>query len=258
MQEDKIAHLRDMWHQSGVEPGDVLLVHSSLRRTLKTYGVTPEEVLESFLQAVGPEGTLLLPLFNFEFTKGKPFDIRHTPSHMGILTEVGRRHPEAVRSKHPIYSFAAIGKQAHLFDVDNFSGYGADSPFGILHRLGGKIAVLDLLDQESMTFYHYIEEMHNVPYRYHKTFTGCYTDWDGTTQVKTYGLFVRDLDKGVETYVHPMGEILWAEGYYRGSRPWVGTGLRTIRAQELYDRVSEVIRSGQAKGILYRIRKQSD
>ncbi len=256
MQKEKVAHLSELWRQSGVEPGDVLLVHSSLRRTLKTYGVSPEEVLESFLWALGPKGTLLLPLFNFGFAEGKPFDIRNTPSQMGALTEAGRRYPGAIRSKHPIYSFAAIGEKAHLFDVDNFSGYGPDSPFAILRELDGKIAVLDLLDQDSMTFYHHVEEMHNVPYRYHKTFTGCYTDWDGQTSLKTYGLFVRDIEQGVETYVHPMGEILWAEGFYRGDRPWVGSGLRTISARQLYDRVSEVIRSGQAEGILYRVRKR--
>ena len=31
--------------------------------------------------------------------------------------------------------------------------------FGLLHELGGQIAVLDLPDQYAMTFYHYIEEI---------------------------------------------------------------------------------------------------
>ena len=91
-----VAQLSQQWRQCGVEPGDTLLVHSDLRRTLRTarksgHRLTPEDVLESFLDAIGPDGTLLLPTFNFDFTSGKPFDIRQTPSQMGVLTEAGRQ-----------------------------------------------------------------------------------------------------------------------------------------------------------------------
>jgi aminoglycoside 3-N-acetyltransferase len=241
------------WRSAGLQPADIVLVHSSLRRTLKTYNTTPQEVMESFLFAVGPTGTVLFPLFNFDFTKGIPFDIRSTPSHMGALTECARNHPGALRSGHPLYSFAIIGSQAEAFRVDNFSGYGPDSPFAILRESNGKIAVLDLTDQDSMTFYHHVEEMHGVPYRYHKKFTGDYTDESGTTVKKTYGLFVRDLERGVRTDVNAMGEILWERGLYSGDRPFEGTGLRTIYATDLYRAVSEVIESGRAEGLLYSI-----
>lgn len=246
--------LAQNWRKCGINPGDVILIHSSLKRTLQTYNTTPQAVLESFLEAVGLNGTVLFPLFNFDFTKGVPFDIRSTPSQMGALTEAARLHPHAVRSGHPIYSFAIIGAQAEKFNVDNFSGYGPDSPFAILRQLDGKIAVVDLDDQNSMTFYHYIEEMHEVPYRFHKTFTGLYTDANGVTSERTYGLFVRDLDKGVMTDVNPMGEIPWEKGLYHGDQPKQGIGLRTISANAMYDAVSEVIKAGRARGLLYSIK----
>ena len=246
--------LAQNWRKCGINPGDVVLVHSSLKRTLQTHNTTPQAVMESFLEAVGPDGTVLFPLFNFDFTKGVPFDIRSTPSQMGALTEAARLHPDALRSGHPIYSFAIIGPQAQKFNVDNFSGYGPDSPFAILRQLDGKIGVLDLEDQNSMTFYHHIEEMHGVPYRFHKKFTGQYTDANGVTSERTYGLFVRDLDKGVTTDVNPMGEILWEKGLYHGDRPKRGIGLRTISANAMYDAVSEVIKAGRALGLLYSIK----
>jgi aminoglycoside 3-N-acetyltransferase len=242
------------WRECGINPGDVVLIHSSLKRTLQTANTAPQAVLESFLEALGPDGTVLFPLFNFDFTKGVPFDIRSSPSQMGALTEAARLYPHAVRSGHPIYSFAVIGAQAEKFNVDNFSGYGPDSPFAILRQLDGKIAALDLDDLNSMTFYHYIEEMHDVPYRFHKKFTGFYTDANGVTSERTYGLFVRNLDKGVITDVNPMGEILWENGLYRGDRPKQGIGLRTISAQAMYDAVSEVIKAGRALGLLYSIK----
>ncbi|MFZ2095101.1 MAG: AAC(3) family N-acetyltransferase [Anaerolineales bacterium] len=249
-----VSDMAQNWQECGINSGDIVLIHSSLKRSLQQYSTTPQAMMESFLEAVGPRGTVLFPLFNFDFTKGVPFDIRATPSQMGALTEVARKHPDAVRSGHPIYSFAVIGAQAGQFSVDNFSGYGSDSPFAILRRLDGKIAVLDLDDQHSMTFYHHIEEMHEVPYRWHKQFTGMYTDIKGETSERNYGLFVRDLDRGVLTDVNPMSDILWEKGYYHGEQPRQGIGLRTISANAIYEAVSEVIKAGRALGLLYSIK----
>ena len=225
-------------------------------RWLKRHGARPDPrlVIDSFLLALGARGTLLLPLFNFAFTRGVTFDIRSTPSEMGVLTEVGRGYEGVVRTGHPIYSFAALGHgRAAYSGVDNYSGYGPDSPFALLHQARGKVAVLDLPDQNSVTFYHYVEESLAADYRYHKRFTGGYTNADGVTEERTYGLFVRDLRRGVVTHVEPMGEILWRKRLYTGERPNVGFGLRVIEAVALYEETAAVIRSGRAEGVLYRI-----
>lgn len=250
--------LTDQWRAAGVEDGDVLLVHSNISRTLRIFRkkgipVDPSGLLESFLSAVGPSGTVVLPLFNFDFPKGTPFDIRSTPSHMGALTEAARLAPRAVRTGHPIYSFAAIGAQSEKFrSVDNFSGYGADSPFAILRELGGKIGVLDLPDQASMTFYHHVEEMNEVPYRYHKTFSGRYTGSSGECSEKTYGLFVRNLEQKVLTHVDPAGELMWDSGLYSGQRPGDGPGFRTVDANAMFDFITDIIVSGRAENLLFK------
>ena len=261
MAEDVIAAMARQWRAAGVCAGDVLLLHSSLRRVARsvlraggTADRVADDVLESVLEALGPDGTLLLPLFNFDFTTGVPFDIRSTPSQMGALTEAGRLRPGAVRTGHPIYSFAVLGAQAQRFaGVENDSGYGPDSPFAILHALGGKIGVLDLPDQHSMTFYHYVEENRSVPWRYHKRFEGDYIGFDGVKTRRSFGLFVRDLERGAVTHVDPMGEVLWGRGFYRGDRPGQGSGMRTIDAAALFEVVGAVIDEGAAEGLLYRI-----
>jgi aminoglycoside 3-N-acetyltransferase len=253
----KINNLADSWRSSGVDEGDTLLLHSSLKRTLITnrnLGVSLQTLLQSFLTVLGPTGTILLPLFNFDYCKGAPFDIRHTTSQMGALTEAGRKHPSAIRTWHPIYSFAVIGKHANDFKMlKNKSAYGAGSPFSLLHSLNGKIGVLDLSDQHSMTFYHYVEEQVGVPYRYLKDFEGDYTDEGGITTREIFQIYVRDLERGVETHVDPMGELLWEQGCYQGNRPQQGNGLRTIQASELFEKTAGVIREGKAEGLLYRI-----
>ena len=249
-----IDQLAEGWRQSGVKEGGTLLVHSSLRRTLGLHkGLSADDVLQSFLEALGPSGTLLLPAFNFDFNKGMPFDIRSTPSHMGGLTEAARARPDTHRSGHPVYSFLAIGKHAAAFGaINNQSGYGADSPFAVLRDLDGQIGVLGLPDQKSMTFYHHVEEMQAVPYRYHKVFDGQYTDAGGRQSVRRYGIFVRNIEEGVLTHVDPAGEAMWAAGLYAGDRPGEGTGFRTISANAMFNFVSKIVTEGRAEGLLYK------
>jgi aminoglycoside N3'-acetyltransferase len=247
------------WNAAGIERGDVVLLHASAKRTLSAMGhAQPRDLLDTFLDALGSRGTLLAPLFNFDFTYGAPFDIRTTPSQTGALTEAARLHPRAVRTGHPIYSFAAIGARAHEFaGVNNRSGYGADSPFALLRAMNGKIAVLDLDDQTSMTFYHHVEEMAGVPYRFFKAFTGAYTDAEGLRSVETYRLFVRDLAEGVRTDVNRCGALLWQAGLYHGEQPHIGAGLRTIEARALFDFTTDIIETGRAKGLLYSVARDS-
>lgn len=245
------------WSRAGLRAGDLVLVHSNVRRTLirarradRAAGV--REILLSLLAALAPAGTLLLPLFNFDFTRGVPFDLRTTPSQMGALTEAGRAWPGAVRTGHAIYSFAAIGARAGAFEgLVNYSSYGADSPFQMLRDMGGRIAVLDLPDQNSMTFYHHVEEILEAPYRFHKQFAGDWTGRDGATTRRTFDIYVRG--DGVQTHVDPMGERLWRDGLYAGERPSTGAGLRVVDARALFEATAAVIRAGAARGLLYRM-----
>lgn len=259
MNSEVVTSLSRDWRQAGLRRGDLVLVHSSLRRTVRRcvqgdMSGTVGDILASFQEAVGDEGTLIFPLFNFQFTEGVAFDVRSTPSQMGLLTETARQLKGAVRTGHPIYSFAVIGALVHEFaGIDNYSGYGGDSPFARLRALGGRIAVLDLPDQHSMTYYHHVEEMRNVPYRFHKTFAGDYTNALGLTSRREYGLFVRNIEKGVKTDVDPMGELLWQQSLYSGDRPGERSGLRVIDAAPMFSAVERVIDAGKAEGLLYRI-----
>lgn len=254
-----MASLVAGWRAAGLAEGDSVLLHSRSKRIIRRLvevGLEPDPnlVIDSLLAAVGRSGTLLFPLFNFDFAEGIGFDIRSSPSRMGVLTETARTRAGAVRTGHPIYSFAVLGAGSDEYvGVANFSGYGPDSPFGILHRNRGKVAVLDLKDQNSMTFYHYVEECRQVNYRYHKEFSGPYTDAAGQTSQRTFGLFVRDISRGVVTDVERMAEVLWTEGIYTGERPESGRGLRVASVERFFDRVARCIDEGEARNFLYSI-----
>lgn len=249
------------WRNAGISKGDTVLVHSDIRRCLiraRHQGVklTPAEILASFVEAVGEQGTLLLPTFNFDFTTTKEFDLTRTPSQMGSLTEFGRTDPRFVRTGHPVYSFVACGAHKSIFEsIDNKSAYGADSPFAALLELGGKVAVLDLQDQDSMTFYHHVEELHDVDYRYHKNFSGTYIDRQGVPSERDYSIFVRDLERGILTSVNRMGDLLWKLGVYSGDKPKQGSGLRVALLSDVEGVVSDIIEKGKSADYLYEIEK---
>lgn len=263
--EDKIIDaLISQWNRCGIEKGDLILVHSSLKRLLlkikDEFGTiaTPELIYNSLIKTLGEEGTLVLPLYNFDFPNTQYFNFNETPSQMGALTEIGRIQKDAIRTGHPIYSFSVIGKLSNEFKgIDNTSGYGPDSPFGKLKELNGKIAVIGLSDQNSMTSYHFVEEQNLVEYRYFKDFTGTYIDKKNNKQIKTYSLFVRNLEKGVKTDVNRMMDKLWEIGAYKGDKYNEGYGMRTINFNDLFNETDKVIKSGNAINFLYSIEKWS-
>ena len=85
-----------------------------------------------------------------------------------------------------------------------------------------------------MTFFHHIEEMEGVDYRYLKDFTGQITDWDGNTTEDTYQMLVRDIDMGVHTMVDPMGKLMEEAGVIQ-SRQIGEADVKLMKANEVYE-----------------------
>jgi len=225
----------------GLEQGDAALVHSSYKALGDVAG-GPRTVVDALLGAVGEKGTIIMPTFNFDFCSGTPFDARSTPSHMGVLTEIVRQDPRARRVEHPIYSFAVIGRRAsEAATIDDPSSYGRDSLFGKLRDWGGKIMIIGLSYNESMTFFHHVEEMEGCHYRYMKSFTGDVTDTSGHTERRTVTMLVRDLDRGVVTAVDPMGELLERSGIIT-TRPIGDAVVRLMCARDVYEATAREMR----------------
>jgi aminoglycoside 3-N-acetyltransferase len=236
----------------GVQPGDTLLVHSSYKSLGPVEG-GPQTVVAALESALGPRGTLIMPTFNFDFNKGEPWDVRTTPSKMGVLTELVRQDPRAKRVFHPFYSFAVIGRHADMLGGLRYkSSYERGSVFGKLRDLDGKILVIGLSYTNSMTFFHHVEQMEGVDYRFLKEFTGEVIDWDGATRTETFEMLVRDIDKGVITEVDPMGELMEQAGLVKVGQ--VGEALvKLMNANEVYAFTAREMR--RDPHLLYRIEK---
>jgi len=116
----------------GVSPGDVLLVHSSLSAIGWVVGGA-RTVIEALIEAVSPDGTLVMPAFSGDLSdpsdwRNPPvpsswidrireampaFDPDRTPTRqMGCIAETFRKWPGAMRSIHPVSSMTALGPHA--------------------------------------------------------------------------------------------------------------------------------------------------
>lgn len=210
---DKYVQLRDIASKLDIGRGDTLLVSSDLKGLLfrcleRGDSIDLNIFLESLMEVVGFEGTILLPTFNWDFCHGVTFDYHRTPGRTGSLGKTALKRPDFVRTKHPIYSFAVWGKDAQkLYDMENRDSFGQDSPFAYLRDVKAKNLFIDVSYQDSFTFAHYVEEWEGkVPYRYGKNFTAGYIDEHGVEEERTYSMFVRDLDRNVQVTINPMEE----------------------------------------------------
>lgn len=239
----------------GVKEGDTLLVHSSYKSFGEVDG-GPETVVRALEAALGTDkdGTLIMPTFNFDFNKGVPWDVRKTRSKMGALTEIVRMDKRAKRVFHPFYSFAILGKHAEMLGALRYkSAYERNSVFGKLRDLDGKIMVIGLSYNNSMTFFHHIEQMEGVDYRFLKQFTGEVTDENGNTYTDTFEMLVRDIDKGVLTMVDPMGALMEEHGVIQSAK--IGEAdVKLMKANEVYEFTAREMKRDPF--LLYQIEKK--
>ncbi len=160
------ADLQDALRGIGIREGDVVCVHSSFDR-FQGFRGNVKDALQSLQACVGPEGGLVMPTQPFqtgaiEYVRRHPVtDVARAPSLMGLLTEILRRTPGAVRSINPTHPVAAWGRRGtDLVGKD----WEAGTPCGrgtAYHRLlerDGKILMLGT-GVQPMTFYHCVEEL---------------------------------------------------------------------------------------------------
>lgn len=195
--------------------GDIVYVGSDITQLLvsirKRNGIKTKKDQNTFLSqmidtlqmAVGESGTLLFPVYSWDFCKGKPFDVKNSLGAVGYLNNwVMMNRSDFCRTSHPIYSFMVWGNDCErLQSMDNQEAWGADSPFAYLRENRAKLLLINVSLQRVGTFMHYVEQNLEVPYRYHKYFLGEYTDVKGRTTSRCYSMYVRDLRIECEEYL---------------------------------------------------------
>ena len=176
----------------GVVPGDVVMLHSSLKSLGYVVGGA-QTVLEAIYQAISPGGTLVVPTYylpggNIYDTcqlADYVFDPRAHRSSLGALPNAFLTLRGIRRSIHPTHSVSALGPQAdYVVSTHHLapSIFGQGSPWERCLRINAKVFGLGIT-MGPVTFYHLLEDMwldrFPVPVRSPQVFRMKCRDWEG-------------------------------------------------------------------------------
>ena len=209
-------------------------------------------LLDKLIKKLGDKGTLLIQTFDWRFCNNKIYDIRKSKSRTSFLGNIALKRDNFIRTKHPIYSFAVTGKYKNeLANLDNKGSFDKNSPFYFLYEKKAKMMIIDISLQESFTFAHCVEEIEQVHYRYNKSFTSKYIDELGIENLKTYDMYVRNLNNNVLPYLEPL-ENLFTK--YGAMKKYMMNELviREVDLYKAYHIIEDDIRNNDAKS-LYKI-----
>ncbi len=155
--QDLLSGLRHL----GLFPGIKVMVHSSLSSFGRVEGGALA-VVEALMEAVSPEGTLMMPSFNHEapFQPGGPgyYHPGQTPTINGAIPDCFWRQEGVFRSLDPTHPIAAWGKDARRYTEFHHRTLtmGPHSPLGLLGAEGGYGLLLGV-DYEVNTYHHVVE-----------------------------------------------------------------------------------------------------
>jgi aminoglycoside 3-N-acetyltransferase len=149
----------------GVRSGDTVMLHSAF--AMSGYRGSPKELVDVFLRSIGPSGNLLMVSLPYSTStydylqQLKTFDVRKTPSRMGMISESFRRREGVLRSFHPTHPVLAFGPDADWIIADHDKcpcPCGPGSPFEKFSQLGGKVVFFNV-PFVTLTLFHYLEHL---------------------------------------------------------------------------------------------------
>lgn len=128
---------------------------------------SPDDLADAFIAAVGPAGHLLMVSLPYRSSaldylqRSRQFDVRKTPSMMGLVSEYFRRRAGVVRSLHPTHPILVLGPKADWFVADHpdcLHPCGPNTPFDRVFQANGKAVFLNV-PLATFTFFHYLEHL---------------------------------------------------------------------------------------------------
>ncbi len=158
--DELVAQLRAL----GVEPGIVLLVHTSFRNTGPVQE-GPSGLIDALLEAIGPEGTLVMPSWTDDDDEVFEPDSYDVTEHLGVVADTFWRRDAVLRGDHP-FAVAATGPLA-----DEIAGaplvlppHAPNSGVARVCDNDGWVLLLGV-DHDADTTIHLAELTAGVPYR---------------------------------------------------------------------------------------------
>lgn len=247
------AELLQALRELGIGAGDSVMLHSGFGGA-HGYRGTIEQLTDVFLAAVGPAGHLLMVSLPYRSSslqylqQGRRFDVRRTPSMMGLVSEYFRRRPGVLRSLHPTHPVLVLGPEAQRIVAgheDRLHPCGPGTPFERLAERDGVVAFFDV-PFATFTFFHHLEHLvhEHLPFPLYtdEPFVVPVLDQDGRTRTVTTYVFAPEAIR--RRRFERLEQALRQRGLIRGRR--VGnTMVEAVRVRAVIACVEEMRQAGQ-------------
>ena len=154
----------------GINKNDDINIHSELLlfgKPLLSKESLCKEIISVFKEATN---TIIMPTFTYSFCNNEIYDTEDSPTKMGILNEYFRCSSGVYRTLCPIFSFAIFGDYKKYISASN-DVLGQDSIFNLFYKNKAKNILFGNIFK-GYTFFHHIESVLQVPYRFQKEFKG--------------------------------------------------------------------------------------
>ena len=166
--------LKSLLFKLKIKRGSNIILHSNSAGLLQFYKkISSFDIFFNLLlNQIGKNGTLVIPTYNYDFTKGKTFDQKKSFSQVGNFGNHLLKKYYRKRTSNPIFSHLVFGKYYQkLMNIKNCELFGDKSFFSYLEKLDFRI-ICFCCSPASITFNHYIENKMKVNYRFKKKFEG--------------------------------------------------------------------------------------
>jgi aminoglycoside 3-N-acetyltransferase len=159
-----------------IKKGDKIIIHSNIGGLAQFYKKNKEDVCKIFIsylkKYIGKRGTIIIPTYNYQFTKNKNFNIQRSLSEVGFFSNYLLKRNWKKRTLDPVFSHIIFGKKDNFdYKKINTEAFGEKSIFSYLREKNYKI-ICFCCSSNNITFLHYLENLFKVPYRYKKIFRG--------------------------------------------------------------------------------------
>ncbi|MDQ3110645.1 MAG: AAC(3) family N-acetyltransferase [Bacteroidota bacterium] len=152
----------------GIQPGDTILVHSSLSKTGNVEGGA-STVIAALIETVTEKGNVAMPSYSYvhsmiQTTKEADYVFipDTTPSVVGFITETFRKWKNIKRSIHPTHSVCVHGAGAEFITSGHLeaeTNFGLNTPFHRMRELKGKMVGIGVTTS-IIPLYHSIEDFY--------------------------------------------------------------------------------------------------
>ena len=134
---------------------------------------TPGRLLDVLESITADRRTLVMPAYYFGFARTRMFDPQRTATDIGMLPDCAVKRSTLRRLEKPMNSYMVGGEKSDEFlNLPCRTAWGEDGAMAWLVKNKAKVLILGVPWHEACSIYHYAEELLNVPYRYHKRFSG--------------------------------------------------------------------------------------